>query len=83
MERSRLRNKYLKLKTYVSKLAYKKQRNNCVGLLRKVKKQFYENLNVNFVSDNKKFWKQIKPFFSDKNQSYNKITLVEKKRNNI
>ena len=78
MERSRLRNKYLKLKTNVSKLAYKKQRNYCVGLLRKVKKQFYENLNVNFVSDNKKFWKQIKPFFSDKNQSYNKITLVEK-----
>ena len=78
MERSRLRNKYLKLKTNVSKLAYKKQRNYCVGLLRKVKKQFYENLNVNFVSDNKKFWKQIKSFFSDKKQSYNKITLVEK-----
>ena len=76
MERSRLRNKYLKLKTNDSKNAYKKQRNYCVGLLRKVK-QFYENLDVNFVYDNKKFWKQIKPFFSDKSQSFNNITLVE------
>ena len=32
---------------------------------------------MNFVYDNKKFWKQIKPFFSDKSQSYNNITLVE------
>ena len=73
MARSRLRNKYLKLKTNDSKNAYKKQRNYCVGLLKKVKKQFY----VNFVYDNKRFWKQIKPFFSDKSQSCNNITLVE------
>ena len=77
MERYRLRNKYLKLKTNDSKNAYKKQRNYCVGLFKKVKKQFYENLDVNFVYDNKKFWKQINPFFSDKSQSYNNITLVE------
>ena len=60
MERSRLRNKYLKLKTNVSKLAYKKQRNYCVGFLRKIRKQFYENLNVNFVSDNKNSGNRIK-----------------------
>ena len=66
MERFRLRNKFLKLKNNDSKKAYNKQGNYCVGLLRQVKKQFYENLNVNFVYENKKFWKQIKPFFSDK-----------------
>ena len=32
---------------------------------------------THFVYDNKKFWKQIKSFFSDKSQSFNNITLVE------
>ena len=67
MVRSRLRNKYLKLKTCESRDAYKKQRNLCVALLRETKKIFYENLNPNLISDNKNFWRQVKPFFSDKN----------------
>ena len=40
MVRSRLRNKYLKLKTIESRDAYKRQRNYCVSLLRKIKKNF-------------------------------------------
>ena len=55
MVRSRLRNKYLKLKTCESRDAYKKQRNLCVTLLRETKKIFYENLNPNLISDNKNF----------------------------
>ena len=55
MVRSRLRNKYLKLKTIESRDAYKKQRNYCVSLLRKIKKNFYEHLNPNLISDNRKF----------------------------
>ena len=47
------------------------------GLLTEVKMQFYEYLDVNFVYNNKRIWKQIRHFFLDKNQSYNKITLVE------
>ena len=45
MIRSRLRNKFLKLKTDESRKDYKAQRNYCVSLLRKTKKNFYENLN--------------------------------------
>ena len=44
---------------------YKKQRNYCVSLLRKTKKDFYENLNPSLIID-KTFWKEGKPFFSDK-----------------
>ena len=40
MVRSRLRNKFLKLKTMESRTKYKKQRNFCVSLLRKTKKKF-------------------------------------------
>ena len=74
MVRSRLRNKSIKLKTQV---AYKKQRNFCVSLLRKIKKIFYEHLNPGLISDNKKFWKQVKPFFSGKTQYRGNIMLLE------
>ena len=77
MVRSKLRNTFLKLKTIESRRAYNKQRNFCVALLRETKKNYYENLNVNLITDNKKFWKHINPFFTDKSQSNTKITLIE------
>ena len=55
MVRSRLRNKFLKLKTSELREAYNKQRNYCVTLLRKTKMNFYGNLNPNIISDNMKF----------------------------
>ena len=79
MVRSRLRNKFLKLKTMESRTKYKKQRNFWVSLFRKTKKKFYENLNPNLVTDNKKFWKQVKPFFSDKTPLINNILLEDNK----
>ena len=77
MVRSRLRNKFYKLKSYESKEEYKRQRNRCVSLLRETKKRFYENLDPNLITDNRKFWKQVKPFFSDKTPFNNNITLFE------
>ena len=77
MVRSRLRNKYLKLKTIESRDAYKRKRNYCVSLLRKIKKNFYEHLNPNLIADNRKFWKHVKPFFSDKIPRNRNIILSE------
>ena len=57
MVRSRLRNKYLKTKTIESRNFYKKQRNCCVTLLREAKNNYYENLNIKVITDNKRFWK--------------------------
>ena len=45
MKRSRLRNIYEKNKTDTNRIAYIKQRNYCVSLLRKNKKNHYANLN--------------------------------------
>lgn len=39
MDRSRLQNKFLKSRTTIDKLAYKKQRNPCLSLVRKTKKK--------------------------------------------
>ena len=59
------------------KQACNNQRNKCVSLLRKTKKAYYSNLNVKDVVDNKKFWKTIKSFFSDKSNNFENISLIE------
>ena len=76
MVRSRLRNKFLKLKTSELREAYNKQGNYCVTLLRKTKMNFYGNLNPNIIGENMKFWKHPKPFFSDKLSTNSKVTLM-------
>ena len=77
MNRSRLRNKFLKNPILVNKLNYKKQRNWCVKMLRKEKFRYYSNLRSDNICDNKKFWKTVKPFFSEINITNNKIVLIE------
>ena len=72
MERTRLRNTFLKNPSVANKLAYTKQRNFCVSLLRKVKKEYFANLNEKNITDNRKFWQTVKPFLSQKNKSREK-----------
>ena len=76
MIRSRLKNKYNKNPSIENKNAYNKQRTHCIKLLKLSKKKFYINLNLKFITDNKKFWKCIKPLFSDKQRNNHNITLV-------
>ena len=77
MTRSRLRNKYLKNRNEENRAIYVKQRNYCVSLLRKSKKKYYENLDERNLMDNKLFWKTIKPSFSDKIVTRDRIHLTE------
>ena len=57
---------------------FSKQRNYCVSLARKSIKLYNSNLDEKNVTDNKTFWKTMKPFLSDKTVSREKITLIEK-----
>ena len=75
--RSKLRNNYNKNRNYENWCKYKRQRNLCLNLLRKTKKNFYKALDEKQVSDSKT-WKNVKPFFSNKGVNSSKITLVEK-----
>ena len=77
---SKLRNKFLKSRSLSDKKAYNKRRNACVNLLRKTKKQYYSTLNVKNIVDNKKFWKTVKMYFSDKSNNFEKIFLIEQER---
>ena len=77
MKRSKLRNKFNRNRNRENWYNFKFQRNYCVNLLRKTKKQYYENLSVKNVMDNQTFWKTVKPYFSDKGSNSRRITLLE------
>ena len=63
MQRSNLRNIFLKSRTEENRNDYTKQRNLCVTLLRKSKREFYGNLNEKKIYDNKKYWGVVKPAY--------------------
>ena len=52
----------------------------CKSLSKKLKKYHFQRLNVKDLSDNKKIWKTIKPYFSNKGLNSNKLLLNEKSR---
>ena len=65
MQRSKLRNLFLKKKTEENRNNYVKQRNLCVTLLQKSKREFFGSLNETHLCNNKKFlslYYQIKLF---------------------
>ena len=72
MKRSQLKNKYNKNRNY------EQERNFCVSFLRKTKKNCFKNVKVQDITDNKKFWKTIPPYFSDKGCNQTNITIIEK-----
>ena len=78
MLRSKLNNSFNKDRSYENWCKYKWQRNFCVNLLRKTKRNFFKNVNEKKISDNRTFWKEIKPYFNDKGGMSSKIKLVER-----
>ena len=65
MLRTKLRNKFLMKKTLESRAKYNKQINICVNLIKKSKQNYYENLDLKDINNNK-FWATVKPLFSIK-----------------
>ena len=50
---------------------YKKERNFDVNLFRKTKNEYFQNLNIRDLSDNKKVSKTIKPYFRNTESNLN------------
>ena len=81
MLRSKFRNISLKNITEEDRRNYSKQRNLCVALLLKSKREYFGNVDEKKVCDNKKFLSVAKPLLSNKVVSNEKMTLIE--NNNI
>ena len=78
MHRSKLKNLYNKDPSETNKINYKRQRNFCVNLLKKEKRKYYNNLDINIFNDNKNFWQRINPLFSNKQKKFHRdITIVD------
>ena len=77
MLRTNLINKFLKNRSNENKTNYVKQRNHCVSLLRKTKREYYSNLDKKKICNSKTFWKIVKPMLSTKIKSNEKVTLIE------
>ena len=78
MKRSQLKNRYNKNRNYENWFLHREQWNLFVNLLTKTKKNYFNNVNMQDITDNKKFWKTIRPYFSDKGYNQTKIKIVEK-----
>ena len=63
MQRSKLRNLFLKKRTEENRNNYVKQRNLCVTLLRKSEREFFGSLNETNLCDNKNFGGVVKLYY--------------------
>ena len=76
MRRPQLESKFLKHKTPESRQIYTKQRNYCSRLYKKERKKYYNNLNINKITDNKQFWETVKPFYLKKELGLHTLILL-------
>ena len=66
MHTSKFKNRFNKRRTYENWCNYKTQRKHYLSLLRKTRQQYFKNMNLNDIIDNKTFWRTIKPSFNEK-----------------
>ena len=76
MKRSQLENKYIRNSTVENMNKYKKNKNFYSKLYKKERKKFHSQLDIKNITENKLFWKTMKPFLSDKCTYASKISLV-------
>ena len=58
----RIRNTFNKNRSFENWQNYKRYRNICSNILKSTKKTFFANLNINEITDNRKFWKTVELF---------------------
>ena len=80
MKRSKLQNTFNKKRSSENWQNYKRQQNICSNILNSVKKTYFEALNINEITDNRKFWKTVKSFFTDNCKTANNIILTDKNK---
>ena len=66
MTRSKLQNKYDKNRTQRTWITFKNKQRNALKIPQNGKTEYFSNLTIKDVMDNKKLWSTVKPFFSDK-----------------
>lgn len=77
LARSRLLNKFRKEITLLNQLAHKRHHNFSVNLSKKTKWNLYNTLNVNKFTNNKPFWKRVKPGLTKNTLEDEKYSILD------
>ena len=77
MDKSRIKNKYLKWPSRENFLAYKKIKNKCNNLIKKSKKIYFQVHAGEGSATGKSFWKIVKPFISTKGTLSSDNIIIE------
>ena len=77
MQKSKVRNKYLKWPSRENFLTYKKVKNKCNSLVRISKKEYFQNLSNANSSHSKSFWNAVKPSMSNKGVLSNENIIIK------
>ena len=81
MKRSYLEKLYFKKKKTTESLKkHKKRKNFCSKLYKKGRKKYFDTFDVNKITDNKAFWKNFQPLFSEKRKFANKINVEDSEK---
>ena len=65
VRKAKLLSKFRKKNSFINELEYKRQRNFRTTLFKNTKRNFYNSLNINKITDDKSFWKTIKSSFTE------------------
>ena len=79
MRRTRLKNRSVKTRNEADFQRYRMQRNLVVKLNKGAKREYFGNLDMNSIKDNKSFWKKLKPLSSN-SMVNEKIVLIENEK---
>ena len=71
----------MKKKTPESLKKYKKHKIFCSRLYKKEPKIYFDTLDVNKIADDKDFWKNVQPLFSEKRKFTDKKTIEDSEQN--
>ena len=77
MNKSRIKNKYLKWPSGENYLAYKRIKNKCNNLLKKSKKIYFQKHAGEGSATGKQFWNTVKPFISSKGTLSDDNIIIE------
>ena len=77
MNKSRIKNKYLKWPSRENLLDYKKIKNKCNNLLKQSKKKYFQENASEGSASSKSFWNTVKPFISNKGTLANDNIIIE------
>ena len=76
LKKKELQNRYFKIRATENLKLFKRQRNFCSRLYKRERKKYFSNLDLNKTTDNRLFWKTVKPLLPDKGFNSTKMFLV-------